>query len=66
MIKREFPASFTASLAAKDARLVLEAAGDRAGLSGIAAALEHLDAAERAGHGEDDMAALYLGVGETS
>jgi 3-hydroxyisobutyrate dehydrogenase len=62
MIKREFPASFTAALAAKDARLVLDAAGDRADLGGIAAALKHLDTAERAGHGDEDMAALYLGV----
>jgi 3-hydroxyisobutyrate dehydrogenase len=66
MIKGEYPASFSASLAAKDARLVLEAAGEHADLGGIAAALAHLEAAEQAGHGEDDMAALYTGVRRTS
>jgi 3-hydroxyisobutyrate dehydrogenase len=62
MIKGEYPASFSATLAAKDARLVLDAAGEHADLRGIAAALAHLEAAEQAGHGEDDMAALYTGV----
>ena len=62
MIKGEYPASFTAGLAAKDARLVLEAAGEDNDLTGIRAALRHLEAAEQAGHGEDDMAALYTGV----
>lgn len=65
MIKGEYPASFTATLAAKDARLVLEAAGDAdqaVDLGGITAALRHLEAAEEAGHGESDMAALYTGV----
>ena len=66
MVKGEYPASFSTTLAAKDARLVLDAAGDRADLGGIAAALRHLEAAERAGHGEDDMAALYTGIRDRS
>ncbi|GAA1992500.1 NAD(P)-dependent oxidoreductase [Amycolatopsis minnesotensis] len=58
----EYPASFTASNALKDLRLVLEAAGDRADLGGAAAAMAHLKAVVDAGHGDEDMAALYRAV----
>jgi len=59
MVAEKFPPSFPAGLAAKDARLVLEAAGDRADLAGIRAALAHLEETVRLGHGEEDMAALF-------
>jgi 3-hydroxyisobutyrate dehydrogenase len=62
MISRDFPPSFATRHAAKDARLVLEAAGDTLDLAGTRAALAHLEAATKAGHGDDDMAALYYGV----
>jgi 3-hydroxyisobutyrate dehydrogenase len=62
MISREFPPSFAAKHAAKDARLVLDAAGDRVDLAGIRAALAHLDAAIASGHADEDMAALYYGT----
>jgi 3-hydroxyisobutyrate dehydrogenase len=60
MIEREFPAAFPAKLAAKDARLVLDAA-DGADLAGAQAALRHLEATIDAGHGDEDMAALIYG-----
>jgi 3-hydroxyisobutyrate dehydrogenase len=60
MIEEEFPTSFSARLARKDAALVLEAAGardlDMAVASAVAA---RFDEAIEAGHGEDDMAAVY-------
>ena len=59
MIAESFPPSFPATLAAKDARLVVEAAGDRADLGGVRAALAHLEETVRLGHGEEDMAALF-------
>jgi 3-hydroxyisobutyrate dehydrogenase len=59
MMDREFPPSFPARLAAKDARLVLDAAGDAADLGGVRAARDHLDATVRLGHGDEDMAAMY-------
>ena len=59
MMSEEFTPSFPAKLAAKDARLVLEAAGDAADLAGIRAALAHLEKTVALGHGEDDMAAMY-------
>jgi len=62
MLAGDYPASFPASLAAKDARLVVEAAGDQIDVAGAAAALAHLEAAVEAGHGEDDMAAVYEGI----
>ena len=62
MISREFPASFPTRHAAKDARLALEAAGDELDLGGVRAALAHLEAASSAGHGDEDMAALYYGL----
>jgi 3-hydroxyisobutyrate dehydrogenase len=60
MIEEEFPTSFSAKLARKDIGLVLEAAeasGLRLPLTEAAAT--HFDAAINAGHGEEDMAAIY-------
>jgi 3-hydroxyisobutyrate dehydrogenase len=60
MIEEEFPTSFSANLARKDASLVLDAAeanGLRLPLTEVAAA--HFDEAINAGHGEEDMAAVY-------
>lgn len=60
MIEEEFPTSFSANLARKDANLVLQAAeanGLRLPLAEAAA--EHFDEAINAGHGEEDMAAIY-------
>jgi 3-hydroxyisobutyrate dehydrogenase len=60
MIEEEFPTSFSAKLARKDVGLVLEAAeasGLRLPLT--EAASTHFDEAINAGHGEEDMAAIY-------
>src|SRR4051812_12089859 len=60
MIEEEFPTSFSAKLARKDIGLVLEApeaSGLRLPLTEAAAT--HFDAAINAGHGEEDMAAIY-------
>ena len=60
MIEEEFSTSFSAKLARKDAGLVLAAAranGLRLPLTEAVAA--HFDEAINAGHGEDDMAAIY-------
>ncbi len=59
MIDRAFPSSFPLRLAHKDARLILEAAR-QAGLSlpVLAAVAQDFDRAERAGHGDEDMAAV--------
>lgn len=62
MLAGEYPASFPASLAAKDARLVLEAGGDAVDLGGARATLAHLEITLAAGHGGEDMAALYRAV----
>lgn len=62
MISREFPLSFATRHAAKDAQLVLDAAGDALDLGSVRAALTHLKAAMDAGHGDEDMAALYHGT----
>lgn len=62
MISGEYQLSFPLSLAAKDARLVLDAAGSSLDLGGVRAALTHLERAEQAGHGGEDMAALYHGL----
>ncbi|MQA09917.1 MAG: NAD-binding protein [Pseudonocardiaceae bacterium] len=61
MIEDSYPVSFPLHLAAKDARLIIEAAGN-ADLGAARAALAHLERAEQGGHGERDMAALYRGV----
>ncbi|RSD08646.1 NAD(P)-dependent oxidoreductase [Amycolatopsis eburnea] len=62
MLSGEYPPSFPAGLAAKDARLVVEAAGEDVDVAGARAALSHLEAAVEAGHGDEDMAALYRAV----
>ena len=60
MIEEEFPTSFSAKLARKDAGLVLDAA-EKSGLQlTIAkAAAARFDEAISAGHGEEDLAAIY-------
>lgn len=62
MLAGEYPTSFSVSNVAKDVRLMLEAAGD-ADLELVLAPaiLARFEAAERAGHGEDDMAAVVEG-----
>jgi len=62
MIDGEYPLAFATRHAAKDARLVLDAAGDAVDLAGTRAALAHLEAAISAGHGDEDMAALIHGL----
>jgi 3-hydroxyisobutyrate dehydrogenase len=60
MIEEDFPTSFSANLARKDAGLVLTAAeanGLRLPLAEAAA--DRFDEAINAGHGEEDMAAIY-------
>jgi 3-hydroxyisobutyrate dehydrogenase len=60
MIEEDFPTSFSARLARKDAGLVLGAAEAydlRMPVAGAVAA--RFDEAIRAGHGEEDMAAVY-------
>ncbi|MCA1728463.1 MAG: NAD(P)-dependent oxidoreductase [Actinobacteria bacterium] len=60
MIEEEFSTSFSAKLARKDAGLVLDAAeasGLRLPITEAVAA--HFDEAIDAGHGDDDMAAIY-------
>jgi 3-hydroxyisobutyrate dehydrogenase len=64
MIDEDYRLSFAANLAAKDARLILDACGDRADLAGTRAALNHLDRTRELGHGEQDMGALYEAVRE--
>ncbi len=60
MIEEEFPTSFSANLARKDANLVLQAAeANGLRLSLTEAAAQHFDEAINAGHGEEDMAAIY-------
>lgn len=61
MIDREFPPSFPLSLALKDARLVMAAAAQAGVALPLAAAVEAQFArADEAGHGGDDMAAVFL------
>jgi 3-hydroxyisobutyrate dehydrogenase len=60
MLDEEFPASFALALAAKDARLVAEAAGRHGADLPVAAAIaERFAQAAQAGHGDEDMAATY-------
>ncbi|MDQ3862308.1 MAG: NAD(P)-dependent oxidoreductase [Actinomycetota bacterium] len=60
MIEEDFPTSFSASLARKDAGLVLEAARAHDLRMRITeAVVARFDEAIRAGHGEEDMAAVY-------
>ncbi|MEN3282918.1 MAG: 3-hydroxyisobutyrate dehydrogenase [Solirubrobacteraceae bacterium] len=61
MLEREFPPSFTLTLAAKDARLVVEAAERHgADLPAARAVAERMTEAAQSGHGDEDMAATYL------
>ena len=63
MIEEDFPTSFSTKLARKDARLVLEAATERGLHPLIAEAIaRRFDEAIGAGHGEDDMAAIFEAV----
>ena len=60
MLEEDFPASFALALAAKDARLVAEAAeGHGADLPIAAAIAQRFTQATEAGHGDEDMAATY-------
>jgi 3-hydroxyisobutyrate dehydrogenase len=60
MLDEDFPASFALALAAKDARLVAEAADRHGADLPIAEAIaERFAQATEAGHGEEDMAATY-------
>jgi 3-hydroxyisobutyrate dehydrogenase len=60
MLDDEFPASFALALAAKDARLVAEAAGrHRADLPVAEAIAERFARATDAGYGDEDMAVTY-------
>jgi 3-hydroxyisobutyrate dehydrogenase len=60
MMDEEFPTSFALSLAAKDARLVAEAAERHgADLPLARTVAERMTEAAEAGHGEEDMAATY-------
>jgi 3-hydroxyisobutyrate dehydrogenase len=63
MLEEEFPTAFSARLAGKDANLALRAA-QAAGLElpGLAAAADQLARAVDLGHGEDDMAAVYMAL----
>lgn len=63
MIEENFPTSFSAKLARKDAGLVRDAAGAEGLQLAISAAVaEHFDTVIEAGYGEDDMAAIYESV----
>jgi 3-hydroxyisobutyrate dehydrogenase len=60
MLAEDFPPSFTLALAAKDARLVAEAAKRHGADLPVAAAIaERFTQATEAGHGDEDMAATY-------
>jgi 3-hydroxyisobutyrate dehydrogenase len=60
MIEEDFPTSFSARLARKDAALVLEAAKARDLELAVASAVAaRFDDAIGAGHGDEDMAAVY-------
>ena len=60
MIEEDFPTSFSANLARKDAALVLDSAIDHGLHMRIAEAVTaRFDEAIQAGHGEQDMAAVY-------
>ena len=60
MVEEDFPTSFSAGLARKDAGLVLEAAGAHDLRMKVAESVAaRFDEAIEAGHGEEDMAAVY-------
>jgi 3-hydroxyisobutyrate dehydrogenase len=61
MMDGEFPPSFALTLAAKDARLVVEAAERHgADLAAARAIAARMTEGAQAGHGDEDMAATYL------
>lgn len=61
MFERKFPPAFSLELAAKDARLVVEAAESHgADLAAARAIAQRMTEATEAGHGDEDMAAVYL------
>lgn len=67
MIERSFDPSFPLGLAAKDARLVLEAADGEGGDAALQLAIERrLSQADELGHGDEDMAAVYWAAGGES
>jgi 3-hydroxyisobutyrate dehydrogenase len=60
MMDREFPTSFALALAAKDARLVVDAAErNGADLAAARAIAQRMTEATDAGYGDEDMAATY-------
>jgi 3-hydroxyisobutyrate dehydrogenase len=60
MIEEDFPTSFSAKLARKDVGLVLEAAEAEGLHLALAESLAaRFDQAIEAGHGEEDMAAIF-------
>ena len=60
MIEEDFPTIFSATLARKDAALVLDAAEENGLPMPVAEAVAaRFDEAIRAGHGGEDMAAVY-------
>jgi 3-hydroxyisobutyrate dehydrogenase len=63
MIEEEFPTSFSLRLARKDAALVLDVA-EKEGLrlAVTEAVVARFDETLDAGHGEEDLAAVYLSV----
>ncbi|MGH3088955.1 MAG: NAD(P)-dependent oxidoreductase [Rubrobacteraceae bacterium] len=61
MIKSEYPTSFPAKHARKDAGLVMDAS-DKLPMKVSEAVAAYFDAAIEAGHSDDDMAAIYEGV----
>ena len=64
MVEEDFPTSFSANLARKDAALVLDSARAHDLNMRIAeAVVARFDAAIRAGHGEEDVAAVYRTAG---
>lgn len=66
MINDDYQLAFPVHLAAKDARLIIEAAGEHVDVGAAKAALAHLERAEAKGYGETDMAAIYHGVTDGS
>jgi 3-hydroxyisobutyrate dehydrogenase len=63
MMRREFPAAFPVAGAAKDARLIMEAGADAGvDLQVAGAVAAQMQAAADAGHGRDDMAAVWTVV----
>ena len=61
ILKNDFSPSFTAEMAAKDARLIVEAAGSAGVRLDVAmAAAERLRRAVELGHAQEDMAATYF------